>query len=141
MHTILVVDDNESVLCTMAFVLEQRGYRVRTAPSGMKALEIARSAPVAAALVDVHMPGMDGFQTCTALLTHAHENARVLPVWLMTGGFTREAEKRAVEVGALALLSKPFEILDFVSSLEKRCADPAAQVDAPNPVSASLPTA
>lgn len=50
----------------------------------------------------------------------------------MTGGFSHAAEKRALETGAVALFSKPFEILDFVSGVEKRCAESAVRTSAPD---------
>lgn len=75
------------------------------------------------------------------LLTLARENACVLPVWLMTVGFTREAGKRAAEIGALTLLVPAFRESGFRRERGKHCAGPAAQAGATDPVSASLPTA
>ena len=124
MRTLLIVDDNESVLRTLEFVLSESGNRVRSALSGSAAVEIARSETIDAALVDLHMPVMDGFQTCSALLAQAHEGGRPLHVWLMTGGFSSAAEKRTVEIGAVALLAKPFSHVDFLASVEQRCAEP-----------------
>ena len=67
-----------------------------------------------------------------ALHAHAQARAGALHVWLMTGGFSHAAEERALETGAVALFSKPFEILDFVSGVEKRCAESAVRTSAPD---------
>mgnify|MGYP001594457051 CR=1 FL=1 len=63
MRTRQIKDDHKSVVRTV-FVLNQRGYRVLLTSSGSAALEIIRTDSVDGALVDLHMPVMDGFQTC-----------------------------------------------------------------------------
>ena len=141
MRTLLIADDNDSVLRTLECFLGHSGFRVLPAPSGTAALEIARMEPIDAALIDLHMPGLDGFQTCSALQVQAREHSRTLPVWLMTGAFTQAAEKRGAELGAVAVLSKPFNCQDFVASVEKRWAEPAMPVSATSPMPTVSPAA
>ncbi len=119
MHTLLIVDDYESVLFSLQYVLEARGYRVITATSGARALEQLATASVDAALVDVMMPGMDGVQTCAALMEVSRARGQSLPVWLMSGAPNPKVEARAREIGAVALLAKPFDVDRLVAGLER----------------------
>jgi CheY-like chemotaxis protein len=123
MPTLLIVDDHASVRFTLEYVFGMH-YRVLTAPSGAAAVEMVRANLVNAALVDLHMPGMDGFQTCEAIQACAKETGRTIPVWLMTAAFSLEAKKHASEVGARALLNKPFDHVAFLAELDKHFAPP-----------------
>lgn len=140
MRTLLITDDHESVLRTLEYVLSAHGYRTLLASSGKAAIETCQGEVVDAALVDLHMPGMDGFQTCTALIAQACEQGRTLPVWLMTAASSSAARSRALEVGAVTLLGKPFDCDEFVSCIEKHFAAP---LTGPRPLSSpvtQLPT-
>jgi DNA-binding response OmpR family regulator len=88
MRTLLISDDHESVLHTLEYVLSLRGYRTLLASSG------------AAALVDLHMPGMDGFAVCRALRERAIMAGKDMPVFMMTAVHTPVASKAALEAGA-----------------------------------------
>lgn len=118
MRTLLITDDHESVLRTLEYAFAVHGYRAVLASSGKSAIEACRSTIVDAALVDLHMPGMDGFQTCAALIAHTREQGRSMPVWLMSAAVTNAAKIRAAEVGAVTLLSKPFDCAEFISDVE-----------------------
>lgn len=106
MRTLLVVDDRESVRQILSFWCERPGWRVTTAGSGAAALERCARERVDAALIDVYMPGLDGFQTCAALQVQMQETGRGFPVWMMTAAASDAARRRAAEVGAVALLDK-----------------------------------
>lgn len=117
--TLLLVDDNETVLRVLEYIFTRHGHRVLLAKSGAKALEVFATEAVDVALVDVNMPGLDGFQTVAALLAAARERGRGLRAWLMTGAFSTAAEKRAREIGAVTLLSKPFDNAAFLAGLQR----------------------
>jgi CheY-like chemotaxis protein len=119
MRTLLITDDQEGVLHTLGYVFGEHGYRTLLARSGATALEIARAERVDAALVDLHMPAMDGFAVCRSLAEVARDSGRALPVWLMTGAWTAAAAAQAAEVGARALLKKPFDSDELVNDLER----------------------
>ena len=113
MRTLLITDDQEGVLHALGYVFGEHGYRTLLAKSGMVALEIARTEHVDLALIDLHMPMMDGIAVCRSLVAAARDNGRTLPVWLMTGAYTVEAATRAAESGAMALLKKPFDTVEL----------------------------
>lgn len=108
-RTILVVDDQPGVRMSLDFLLKAEGYRVLTAESGREALGILGAEQVDGAIVDVHMPGMNGIDTTVALHLIASRLGRSLHVWLMTGVPTRELERRAAAAGVINIFHKPFE--------------------------------
>ena len=118
MRALLIADDCPSVLQTLDYVFGLHGYRVLPAGSGRVALEIAHRERFDAALIDLHMPGMDGVQTCRELLALARETGQMCPVWLMTAAVLASARQRALEAGAVGLLAKPFDCAAFLMDLE-----------------------
>ncbi len=117
--TLLIVDDQDTVLRVLEYVFTSRGHRVLTARSGAAAVELLRNGQAQAALIDMHMPEMDGFQTTEALLELARQRGDNLRVWMMTGAFSTMAQKRAREVGAVTLLAKPFDFTAFLTQLAR----------------------
>jgi CheY-like chemotaxis protein len=109
MPTLLIVDDQETVLHTLAYIYRERGWHVVTARSGRDALALATAEPPAVALIDLHMPRMDGIALCRALLAAAPGRHPALRCWLMTAVPSPAAEQAAREAGAEALLKKPFD--------------------------------
>ncbi|MDB6127177.1 MAG: DNA-binding response regulator [Verrucomicrobia bacterium] len=113
MRTILVIDDNQSVLTCLELLLAAHGYEARSANGGVEGLAIAETFPVAAALVDVHMPGMSGIEVCRKLRASLPSR----PVWLMTGAWSREIEKLGLEAGARAVWRKPLDLPQLLAGL------------------------
>jgi CheY-like chemotaxis protein len=119
MRTLLIVDDHESVLHTLAYVFGLRGYQTRLANSGPAGIELARIEAFDAALVDLHMPVMDGFAVCCALREQAAAAKRDIPIFLMTAAYTPQAASKATEAGAVMLLKKPFDHDEFLAAVER----------------------
>lgn len=120
MLNLLVVDDHPSVLGTLDFVLASDRVRVLTAGCGAAALDTCRREAVDAALIDLHMPVMDGIALLQALKDHAAGTGRPLPVWLMTAAPTPGALEQSRQGGAEAMLKKPFDALAFKEALLSR---------------------
>lgn len=117
-RTLLIVDDQHSVCVSLSYLLSGSAYRVTTAESGQSAIGLAETGSFDGALIDVHMPGMNGFDTCIALQSKAAAVGRVLRVWFMTGAFTSVLERRCAELGALGVFRKPFDFPSFLAQLE-----------------------
>jgi adenylate cyclase len=114
---ILVVDDIPENVRLLEAVLVPRGYEVLTATSGREALSVVASARPDLILLDVVMPGMDGYAVCQAL--RDDEETAVLPVIMVTSGMGAE-KRKAIESGADDFIPKPFdhdELLTRVRSL------------------------
>ncbi len=112
--TILVVDDEPGVLLTCQRWLERAQYNVMPVSSPSQALAILERQPVRLVLVDIRMPGMDGFQ----LMTLARRYQPDLAVVIMTGFGTVEMAIEALQRGADGLVLKPFEGTDLIRSVQ-----------------------
>ena len=114
---ILVVDDVPENVRLLEAVLTPRGYEVLTASDGLTALDLAESDHPDLILLDVMMPGLDGYAVCARL--RAGEETAVLPVIMVTSSIGQE-KTRAIEAGADDFIPKPFnhdELLTRVRSL------------------------
>jgi CheY-like chemotaxis protein len=114
---VLVVDDDTSILDTVSAILTGEGYTVVGATSGEEALDaIARERP-GMILLDMRMPGMDGWAVARAL----RERGVQVPIVVMTAA--ESAQRWADEVGAAGYLAKPFgldDLLDVVARHRER---------------------
>jgi len=103
--TILVVDDTPDNLALMMDLLKDT-YKVRLANSGERALKmLAGSPPPDLILLDIMMPGMDGYEVCQQL--KSNPATRDIPVVFLTAKTEVEDERRGLEVGAVDYLTKP----------------------------------
>lgn len=102
---ILVVDDQRANVEMAAELLRVRGYRVDTAVSGEEALERVRSAPPDLLVMDIVMPGLDGYEVCRRL--RAQPDTALLPIVLVTSLDPYAERLKGIEAGADDFLSKP----------------------------------
>ncbi len=109
--TVLVVDDQPENLEALAQALRPLGYEVWQAPDGETGLVLARERQPDVILLDVMMPGLDGYAVCQRL--KEDEETRLLPVVFLTGLDSREARLRGLETGATDFLSKPFDLVEL----------------------------
>ena len=103
---ILVVDDSPQNLAVACSILRKAGFDPRPAESGPRALELAVSGDLDLVLLDVSMPGMDGFETCGRL--KSDEKTRDLPVIFLTAAGTSDEDViRGFDAGAVDYITKP----------------------------------
>lgn len=100
---ILLVDDSPSVLAIMSGVLAR--YQLSTATSGEQAIALAHGEPPDLILLDVRMPGMDGYETCRQLKQMA--GIADIPIIFVTGLSDTEDEAQGFAMGAVDFISKP----------------------------------
>jgi two-component system cell cycle response regulator len=113
---VLVVDDNERNLRLLEALLANEYFSVLTAMDGYQALKIAKDKKPDIILLDVMMPGMDGFETCAKLksepdLTH-------IPVVMVTALSDREDRVRGLEAGADDFLTKPIVEVQLIARVK-----------------------
>jgi PAS domain S-box-containing protein len=105
---VLVVDDTPENLRLLKAVLGSASYRVELAASGPQALEVARTVAPDLILLDVLMPGMDGYAVCVEL--KANEATRDIPVIFVTGMHDVDDQAKGFELGAVDYITKPISI-------------------------------
>ncbi len=105
-QTILIVDDEKTNIAILAELLRP-DFKVRAATTGEKALEIAFSSnPPDLILLDVLMPGIDGYEVCKRLKSSAHTKS--IPIIFITGKVSEEDEIYGFSLGAVEYITKPF---------------------------------
>lgn len=104
-NTILAIDDSPELLLSLGSALEPE-YEVYVATSGEEGLRLAEEVRPTLILLDIMMPGLDGFQTYDALAKH--EALRNIPVIFLTSLNKPEDEARCFETGGVDFISKPF---------------------------------
>jgi sigma-B regulation protein RsbU (phosphoserine phosphatase) len=105
--TILVVDDSATNLQVLVRTLQGSGHRILAAKDGPTAIEIARRAQPDLMLLDVMMPGMDGFEVCRALKAQP-ETANVVVIFLSARGEVSD-KVSGLELGAIDYITKPIQ--------------------------------
>ncbi|MEG4395967.1 response regulator [Microcoleus sp. BROC3] len=114
---ILIVDDIPANLQLLAQILSQHGYKTRTAPDGKLALRSIELTPPDLILLDIMMPGMDGYKVCQAL--KASPTTKDIPVIFISALNEVFDKVKAFEVGGRDYITKPFheqEVLARVSN-------------------------
>ncbi|MBF0428461.1 MAG: response regulator, partial [Magnetococcales bacterium] len=105
-YRILIVDDIPGTIEALAVVLSP-DYELSIATNGPDALKIVESEPPDLILLDIVMPGMDGFEVCAQLKTN--EATRDIPVIFITAKTANEDIVKGLEAGAYYYLTKPFD--------------------------------
>ncbi|HYN20665.1 MAG TPA: response regulator, partial [Thermoanaerobaculia bacterium] len=115
--TVLVVDDNQLNLELVTLVLEAAGHVVRLARSGPDALEAIRREAPELILLDIGLPGMDGYAVLRALKDD-RATARI-PVVALTAYAMAEDEQRALQSGFDGYITKPFDVRTLAQTLAR----------------------
>ncbi|MDA0264049.1 MAG: response regulator [Chloroflexi bacterium] len=113
---VLVVDDEPAIRESVRLIFEDLGYRVALASDGYQAVNHVESNHYDVILMDVAMPGIDGFETCRRIVEH-DPSAKVV---FITAYNVDQCAQQAMTAGALTLMSKPVEpgnMVDLVNSL------------------------
>ncbi len=116
MERVLIVDDNVQNLILLETHLSNQGYEVVTARNGMEALEKIRKDSIDLVLLDVMMPGMDGYEVCRRI--KENEETRIIPVVMVTALKEMEDKIRGIEAGADDFLSKPYNKLELLTRVK-----------------------
>ena len=114
---ILLVEDDPSLAEVLRYNLLKNGYRVVAAGDGYKALEVFRSAKPDIVLLDVMLPGLDGYEVCRRLLKESST-----PVIMLTARGEEMDKVLGLEIGADDYITKPFsmrELAPHQGSIEK----------------------
>lgn len=110
---ILVVEDELTLQETLAYNLKRQGYEVEMASDGPSALEIARSTQPNLILLDIMLPGLDGFEVCRLL-----RQEMSTPVLMLTARDDEIDRVVGLEVGADDYLTKPFSMRELIARVK-----------------------
>ncbi len=111
--TILVVDDDKRNAKLFAAMLASENYTVATAYSGEEALSLVEKSRVDLILLDIMMPGMNGYEVCRLL--KEEERTRLIPVVMVTALDDRDSKIKSIECGADEFLTKPPETVELLT--------------------------
>jgi CheY-like chemotaxis protein len=115
-RTVLLVDDDARNIFALSSVLERRGMKVLTATTGSEAIEFVTTNPdISIVLMDIMMPGMDGYQTMTAI--REEPQFRRLPIIALTAKAMKGDREKCLEAGASDYLAKPVNTEQLLSAL------------------------
>jgi len=114
---LLVVDDNEDILFNLKILLEEKGYNVKTATSGKKAIKILNTLNTIPDVIisDIMMPGMDGYDFFSAVSNNAQWNQ--IPFLFLTAKSTPEDIRLGKMLGVDDYITKPFKKEDLIASV------------------------
>jgi DNA-binding response OmpR family regulator len=110
---ILVVEDEQTLQETLAYNLTRQGYEVETVGDGIKALDLARKSHPDLIILDIMLPGIDGFEVCRIL-----RQEMTTPVLMLTARDDEIDRVVGLEVGADDYLTKPFSMRELLARVK-----------------------
>lgn len=114
---ILIVEDQDSIRKMIEALVSARGYDVQAVATGTKAVDIAATDPPDVVLLDLMIPGYDGFEVCRRL--REDPTTRSIPIVIISALDDPESRARAEHAGATAYYTKPFSPIALLKELER----------------------
>jgi len=118
---ILIVDDELDVVVPIQFLMEQQGYSVLTAQRGEDALDLIYQYKPDLVLLDIMLPGIDGWQVCE--IVRLNPNYRDTKIIFLTAKGRREEIAKGLALGADAYITKPFSNAELVAEVKNLLED------------------
>ena len=116
-QTVLIIEDEKLIIVSTQMVLEAAGFRVESATNGEEGIAKARSDTPDLILLDIMMPGIDGWETLTRLKRDAATVG--IPVVIFTAREHSRGHQKSSEMGAADYFRKPFEPDELIELVEK----------------------
>ena len=126
---VLVVEDNEQNLYLVRFLLEGAGWTVVAAPDGPRALEEARSGRFDLVLLDIQLPGMDGYAVAQAL--RGNPALSSTPIVALTSYAMAGDREKALAAGCTGYIEKPIDPAAFAAQVEQHLLAAKSKDEAP----------
>lgn len=112
---ILVIEDNRDILANILDYLELKGFTVDCAQDGLSGMHLALTQPYDLIVLDIMLPGMDGYQLCQKLRQEANNNT---PIIMLTARDALDDRLKGLHAGADDYLVKPFALSELVARIE-----------------------
>ncbi|MEG4284689.1 adenylate/guanylate cyclase domain-containing protein [Microcoleus sp. A006_D1] len=116
--SILIVDDSLNNLTLLERILSRKGYQVQLASSGKQALDSVNLTQPDLILLDIMMPGLDGYEVCSRL--KANDRTRGIPIIFLSALVEVSNKVKAFNAGGVDYITKPFEAIEVVSRVENQ---------------------
>jgi DNA-binding response OmpR family regulator len=110
-----VIEDNRDILANVLDYLQLKGYSVDCAQDGLSGLHLASTGHYDLIVLDIMLPGIDGYQVCKRLREDAHNE---VPILMLTARDTLENRLQGLNAGADDYLIKPFALSELVARIE-----------------------
>jgi two-component system OmpR family response regulator len=110
---ILVVEDDQTLLNVLKYNLAKEGYGILTAADGVQALDVARSNKPDLIVLDIMLPGLDGFEVCRILRAEM-----TTPILMLTAKAEETDKVVGLELGADDYMTKPFSMREFLARIK-----------------------
>ncbi len=120
--TILVADDEPSILLSLEILLKKAGYAVRLARDGEEAMQALEAETPSLLLLDAMMPKRDGFDVCQAI--RSDPTYKDLPIIMLTARSRDIEREKGLAMGATDYITKPFSTRDLVGVIRRHLAEP-----------------
>ena len=121
--TVLIVEDDHNIADLLRLYLEKEGYKVVIAPDGLKGVEEFRACQPSLVLLDVMLPGMDGWGVCRTIRAESKT-----PIIMLTAKSETEDKVQGLKQGADDYITKPFEMKEVLARIEavlrRSCIEP-----------------
>lgn len=121
---ILIVDDEAPLRFLLSKQLTRAGFDVTSAPDGATALTVAGETTFDAIVLDVVMPGLDGFEVCRRL--KADPRTKAIPIVFLSASCSGDFRRRAFRLGGADFLAKPFQVEELPAYLHALLSDAPA---------------
>lgn len=115
-RNVLVVDDEPNIVLSIKFLMNQKGYEVRTASNGEEALKALQEQTPDLILLDVMMPKPDGYEVCQTI--RATKEWRDIPVIMLTAKGREVEREKGLAMGADDYITKPFATRELVDKVQ-----------------------
>jgi two-component system alkaline phosphatase synthesis response regulator PhoP len=112
-RNIIIVEDDEDIADSIRYNLEREGFRVRIAVTGEEALNLILSGPPSLILLDLNLPGMNGFEICRRL--RAESPTAKVPILVLTARADETDKVLGLNMGADDYITKPFSMRELVA--------------------------
>jgi two-component system, OmpR family, alkaline phosphatase synthesis response regulator PhoP len=116
-QSILVADDEPSILLSLQFLLQKAGYEVRLAHNGEEVLQAVEQSTPDLLLLDAMMPQRDGYDVCQTI--RADPRWTTLPIIMLTAKSRDVERQKGMALGATDYVTKPFSTRDLVATVRK----------------------
>ena len=116
-RTVLIIEDEKLIIVSTQMVLEAAGFRVESAVNGEEGIQKAKSVRPDLVLLDIMMPGIDGWETLTRLKRDPETSG--IPVIVFTAREHARDHQKSTEMGAADYFRKPFEPDELIELVEK----------------------